>query len=56
MSVLNFPGTGADSADHGPSGVDGMSVLPFLVTGADSADHECSGVDGISSDVSCDRR
>ena len=35
MSVLTFPGTGADSADHGRSGVDGMSVLTFPGTGAD---------------------
>ena len=36
MSVLTFPGTGADSAHHGRSGVDGMSVLTF------------PGTDGIS--------
>ena len=48
-SIIRTPlVTGADSADHGRSGVDAMSVLPFPVTGADSADHECSGVDGIS--------
>ena len=39
---------GADSADHGRSGLDGMSVLMFPGTGADSADHGHSGVDGIS--------
>ena len=48
MSVLTFPGTGADSADHGRSGVDGMSVLTFPGTGADSADHGRSGLDGMS--------
>ena len=47
MSVLTFPGTGADSAAHGRSGVDGMSVLTFPGTVADS-DHGRSGVDGIS--------
>ena len=48
-SIIRTPlVTGADSADHGRSGVDAMSVLPFPVTGADSDDHECSGVDGIS--------
>ena len=36
MSVLTFPGTGADSADHGRSGVDGISLPTFPVTGAES--------------------
>ena len=48
MSVLTFPGTGADSADHGRSVVDGMSVLTFSGTGADSAVHGRSAVDRIS--------
>ena len=37
--LLHSYGTGADSADHGRSGVNGMSVLTFPGTGADSADH-----------------
>ena len=45
MSVLTFPVTGADSADHGRSGLDGMSALTFPVTGADSADHGRSVLD-----------
>ena len=40
--------TGADTADHGRSAVDGMSVLTFPGTGADSADHGRSRVDGMS--------
>ena len=48
MSVLTFPGAGADSADHGRAVVDGMCVLTFPGTGADSADHGRSGVDRIS--------
>ena len=46
--LLHSYGTGADSADHGRSGVDGMSVQTFYGTGADSADRGHSGVDGIS--------
>ena len=42
MSVLTFPGTGADSADHGRSGVDGISLPTLPVTGAYFGD------DGIS--------
>ena len=48
MSVLTFTGTGADSADHGRSGLDGMSVLTFPGTGLDSADHGRSGLNGMS--------
>ena len=48
MSVLTFTGTGADSADHGRSGLDGMSVLTFPATGLDSADHGRSGLNGMS--------
>ena len=48
MSVLTFSGTGADSADHGRSGLDGMSVLTFPGTGLDSADHGRSGLNGMS--------
>ena len=50
MSVLTFPGTGADSADHGRSGVDGISFPTFPVTGAESPIHAYMyfGDDGIS--------
>ena len=48
MSVLTFPGTGADSADHGRSGVDGISLPTFPVTGAESPVHAYFGDDGIS--------
>ena len=48
MSVLTFPGTGADSADHGHSGLDGLSVLTIPGTGLDSADHGRSGLGGMS--------
>ena len=48
MSVLTFPGTGADSADHGHSGLDGLSALTIPGTGLDSAYHGRSGLDGMS--------
>ena len=48
MSVLALPGTGADSADHGRSGVDGISLPTFPVTGAESLVHAYFGDDGIS--------
>ena len=48
MSVLTFPWTGADSASHGRSGLDGMSVRTFPGTGGDSADDGRSGLDGMS--------
>ena len=41
-------GTGADSADHERSRLDGRSALTFPETGADSADHGRSGLDGMS--------
>ena len=48
MSVLTFTGTGADSADHGRSGLDEMSVLTFPGIGLDSADHGRPGLKGMS--------
>ena len=48
MSVLTFPGTGADSALHGRSVLGGMSVLTFPENGADSPDQGRSGLDGMS--------
>ena len=48
MSVLTFPGTGADSADHGRSGVNGISFPTFPVTGAESPIHAYFGDNGIS--------
>ena len=48
MSVLTFPRTGADSADHGRSGVDRISLPTFPMTGADSPVHAYFGDDGIS--------
>ena len=48
MSVLTFPGTGADSADHGRSGVDGISLRTFPVTSSESPVHPYFGDDGIS--------
>ena len=57
MSVLTFTGTGADSADHERSGLDGMSVLTFPGTGLDSADHGRSGLNrDVCPDVAWDRR
>ena len=48
MSVLALPGTGADSADHWRSGVDGISLPTFPVTGAESLVHAYFRDDGIS--------
>ena len=51
--------TGADSADHGRSEVDGISLPTFPVTGADSPVQDYFGDDGISltkyvfADASC---
>ena len=59
-SIIRTPlVTGADSADHGRSGVDGISLPTFPVTGADSAVQDYFGDDGISltkyvfADASC---
>ena len=48
MSLPAFPGTGADSADHGRSGVDGISPPTFPVTGAESPVPAFFGDGGIS--------
>ena len=48
MSVLTFSVTGADSADHGRSGLDGISLPTFPVTGAKSPVHAYFGVDEMS--------
>ena len=48
MSVLTFPVTAADSADHGRSGVDGICLPTFPVAGAESPVHAYFEDDGIS--------